>query len=72
MCPTRWPRSRAAWTGIPRAVQYADHSLRFFGNNAAAHYRKAICHYQIREFETALECIDRALETGHDSRAFGR
>jgi hypothetical protein len=54
----------------PEAVQYADRSLRFFGDNPAAHYCKAICYYQMREFETALECIDRALEAGHDTRAF--
>ncbi len=54
----------------PEAIQYADHSLRFFRDNPAAHYCKAICYYQMKELETALKCIDRALEAGHDSRAF--
>jgi hypothetical protein len=52
------------------ALRYANHSLRFFGDNPAAHCCKAICYHQMREFETALVCIDRALGVGHDSRAF--
>jgi tetratricopeptide (TPR) repeat protein len=52
------------------AVQYAEHSLRFFGENPAAHYCKAVCYYQMKDMEKALVCIDKAIELGPGSYPF--
>jgi hypothetical protein len=70
MCPTRRPRLLCRPDRLSKVVQYAGHSLRFFGNNPAAHYCMAVCYYQMKDLEHALECIDKALEAGLGSHQF--
>ena len=45
----------------PEAIAYFQHSVRLQGRRPRTQYNIGLCHYRLREFETALECIEEAL-----------
>jgi tetratricopeptide (TPR) repeat protein len=45
----------------PDALQHLRRSQELHGEDAATSYNMALCHYQMRQFAKALQCLDRTL-----------
>ena len=45
----------------PEALEFLQTSLQRYGEEASTFYNMAMCHYRLRQLESALACIEQTL-----------